>query len=54
MGVPIIARYRFTPSAANHTYSIAAWVNSTTGTPVVGAAPGNSSGVPAYLRFTKV
>ena len=53
---PFLARYRFMPSAASHTYSLKAWVGSTTGTPNVQAGAGTSGTTvtPAYLRFTKV
>lgn len=54
-GLPILARYRFTPAAGSHTYSIKAFVSSTTGTPIVAAGPGGvGTDSPAYLRFTKV
>ena len=47
--------YRFTPSAASHTYLVRAWVSSTTGTPGIGAgAAGVGARVPAFVRFTKV
>jgi hypothetical protein len=49
------ASYRFTPSAANHTYKITAFVSSTTGTPRFNAGSGGTGGnPPAFLRFTKV
>ena len=47
--------FRFQPSAGSHSYVVAAWVSSTTGTPAVAAGaggPGNNE--PAYVRFTKV
>jgi hypothetical protein len=46
----ILGRYRFTPSAGSHTYTIGAYASSTTGSPTVFAF----STAPAYLRFTKV
>lgn len=53
--VTVLARQRFTPSAASHTYSIYAVVSTTTGTPTIFAQGGTgSSEAPAYLRFTKV
>lgn len=52
---PEIARYRFTPSAGAHTYTITAYVDITTGTPGVGAGSGGTGGcAPCFLRFTKV
>lgn len=51
---PAVGSFRFTPSAASHTYSIKAWVSSTTGTPLIFAQSGSANNVPAYLRFTKV
>ena len=51
----VCARYRFTPTAASHTYTVTAHTSSTTGTPFVGAgAAGTGVGVPAFVRFTKV
>lgn len=48
-------RYRFTPTAGSHTYTITASVNSTTGTPAVTAGAGGTGGdPPAFVRFTKV
>lgn len=53
--IPFYGCYRFTPSAASHTYTVTAFVNSTTGTPaVLGSAAGTASGPPAFVRFTKV
>jgi len=53
--IPVTLRYRFTPSAGNHTYSIEAFVSSVTGTPAIQAGAGGSAAyLPAYLRFTKV
>lgn len=49
-----LGRYRFTPSAGSHTYSVTAYTNSTTGTPAVTAGAGGTAvHPPAYLRFTK-
>lgn len=51
----ISASLRFTPTAASHTYTITAFVNSTTGTPSIGAgAGGTATNVPCFCRFTKV
>lgn len=47
--------YRFTPSAAAHTYTVRAHANSTTGTPQIGAGAGGVGAYPpAFLRLTKV
>lgn len=52
---PGIGRYRFTPSAASHTYKLCGFVSSTAGTPHIRAGSGGTGGnAPAYLRFTKV
>ena len=51
----ICARYRFTPTAGTHTYKVAGWVASTTGTPLIKAGSGGTGAdVPAYLRFVYV
>ncbi len=48
-------RYRFTPTAGLHTYTVTAFVNSTSGTPKVIAGSGGTAGnPPAFIRFTKV
>ncbi len=50
----VYARYRFTPSAASHTYLLKAYASSTTGTPSIGAGAGGvGANVPAFVRFTK-
>ena len=52
---PFNVFFRFTPSAASHTYTVGAWANNTTGTPVFGAGvPGTGAYAPAFIRFTKV
>ena len=49
----LYCRYRFTPSAAAHTYTIGAWANSTTGTPqIVAGAGGAVAYPPAFVRFS--
>lgn len=49
------AQYRFTPSNASHTYTVTAYVGSTSGTPRVNAGSGGTGGdPPAFIRFTKV
>lgn len=54
--LPFVGFYRFTPTAASHTYTITAYANSTTGTPQVGADTGGAGGhyQPGFARFTKV
>lgn len=53
--VPVCAKYRFTPTAASHTYKLCAFVTSTTGTPGLDAGSGGTNGnAPAFVRFTKV
>ena len=52
---PVYSRYKFTPSAASHTYKLCAFVSDTTGTPQMSAGNGGTAGQPpAFLRFTKV
>ena len=52
--VGVVGRFRFTPTAASHTYLIQAWVTSTTGSPNIGAGAGGVGVfVPAFARFTK-
>lgn len=46
-------RYRFTPSAASHTYHIKALVTTGTGT-VSGGAGGTGAFLPTFMRITKV
>ena len=47
--------FRFTPTAGSHTYTIGGSVNSTVGTPAVGAGAGGTGAfVPAFVRFTKI
>lgn len=49
------AQYRFTPTAASHTYKICAFVSSVTGTPALQAGSGGTNGnPPCFVRFTKV
>lgn len=53
-GVALYGRYRFTPTAASHTYSVTAFANSTTGTPaIIAGAAGTGAYPPAFVRFTK-
>lgn len=50
----LTGRFRFTPSAGSHTYSIGAWVSSTTGGPTIVAGSGTGGAyTPSYLRFTR-
>lgn len=52
---PGTLKFRFTPSAGAHTYSIKSFVTNTTGTPQIGAGTGAAGAdAPAFLRFTKV
>lgn len=47
-------RYRFTPSAAAHTYTVCAFTNSVTGTPQLLAGNGGTGGQPpSFVRFIK-
>lgn len=51
----VSAFYRFTPTAASHTYKITGVVDNTTGTPAIIAGSGGTGGnPPAFVRFTKV
>jgi hypothetical protein len=51
--VPFGGKFRFTPSAGSHTYTIAAWVSASG--PNIAAGTGAGGGnTPAYCRFTKV
>lgn len=52
---PGTGMFRFTPTAASHTYTVTAFASSTTGTPQVGAGAGGTAAyAPAFIRFTKV
>lgn len=52
--IPVMARYRFTPTAGSHTYKVTASATSTAGTPQIGAgAGGTTAAAPAYLAFFK-
>lgn len=47
--------FRFTPTAASHTYTVTAFATSVTGTPSIEAgAGGTGANAPAFVRFTKV
>jgi hypothetical protein len=54
--MPGTGKFRFTPTAGSHTYTVTAFCNSTTGSPSVdaGAASGAGTLMPAFCRFTKV
>jgi hypothetical protein len=53
--VTVNGKFRFTPTAASHTYTITAFSTSATGTPKVNAGAGSTGGnPPAFVRFTKV
>lgn len=49
-------KYRFTPTAGSHTYTVTAFANNTTGTQAsVQCGSGGTGGLPpAFIRFTKV
>jgi hypothetical protein len=48
-------RYRFTPTAGWHVYTVSAIVDATTGTPfILGASGGTGGYAPCFIRFTKV
>lgn len=49
---PMYAAYRFTPTAASHTYLIKAWVNAGTG--AIGAGVGGAAFAPAFMRITRI
>jgi len=51
--VPFYGRYRFTPSAGSHTYTVTAWQSGGNGTIQAGAG-GAGANSPAFARFTKV
>lgn len=52
---PFTGHYRFTPSAGSHTYAVACYVSSTTGSPKFSAGPGGTNAqLPAFIRFEKV
>lgn len=51
--------YRVTPTAASHTYNIAAWLGASGGSPLMRAGSGGSAGdattfVPGFIRITRV
>lgn len=51
----LYCQFRFTPTAAAHTYTVTAFTNSVTGTPSINAGAGGTGVfVPAFIRFTKV
>ena len=50
---PISPEYRFTPSAASHTYSVKAYVTTGTGALRAGAG-GSGNSAPMFMRITKV
>jgi len=51
----VMAAYRFTPTAASHTYTIAGLVSVNSGSPFVdGGAGGSGNPSPCFVRFTKV
>lgn len=53
-GSSVTARYKFTPTAASHTYTVCGFVGSTTGTPRILCGTGGTGGYPpAYIAFYK-
>lgn len=55
MRVPVCVKFRFSPTAGTHTYSIGSWVSSTTGTPLIGAGTGTAgANLPAYIRINRI
>jgi hypothetical protein len=50
---PGIGKFRFTPSAGSHTYTIGGWVSGGSGSIAAGAG-GAGVECPTYARFTKV
>lgn len=51
---PVHGEYRFTPTAASHTYTIGAWHQNSTSSSIQAGAGGTSALQPAFARFTKV
>jgi len=53
--IPIFARYKFTPTAASHTYTITGFTTNSTGSnaKLQAGAGGTGSVPPAYVRFVK-
>lgn len=52
--IPVYARFRFTPAAGSHTYTLNGKANTTTGTPGLRAGSSVSSDwPPAFIRFTR-
>ena len=50
----VYGRFRFTPTAASHTYTVTAFTTDVTGTPKVRAGSGGTGALPpAFVRFTK-
>lgn len=52
--IPVRAAYRFTPTAASHTYTISAWAQGATAGQIQAGAGGTGTLAPAFVRFTKV
>jgi hypothetical protein len=55
---PFYAPYRFTPTAASHTYNVAGWVASASTTTVTAGSGGSagdaSTRMPGFIRLTRV
>jgi hypothetical protein len=46
--------FRFTPTAASHTYKLCAFATSNSGANIVAGVAGTAAFAPAFIRFTKV
>jgi hypothetical protein len=51
--LPVRLGYRFTPTAASHTYNVKCWVSVTSGLVQAGAG-GSATHGPAWLRITRI
>jgi hypothetical protein len=51
--VPVHLAYRFTPTAASHTYNVKSWVSVTSGLIQAGAG-GTAAQGPAFLRVSRI
>lgn len=52
---PAAVQFRFTPTAASHTYTVTAFGSVTTGAPSIGAGAGGTAAyMPCFIRFVKV
>lgn len=53
-GASAMGAFRFTPSAASHSYVVAAWATGSTNTQVAAGTGGAGNNPPCWVRFTKV